>query len=395
MRRCVESPAKSRLRVAYDGGSTAYREATEVADDERVIRMKQALAGVTRVLSGRRPVTIGAQLAALGGGVDLDRAPDVYGTGIVEDLERRVADLLGKPAAAFFPTGTMAQQVALRIWTEKSGNPTGALHPLHHPEIHEKHAYATLTGLRSVWPTTAPRLATADEIRAYPEPFAAIQIELPLREAGFVLPTWDDLVDACAAARERGAYVHVDGARIWETTPHFTRDLPTIAALADSIYVSFYKSLGGLSGAALAGDGEFIGRAKAWRHRYGGQMFTQWPAVLSALNGLDRELPRLPEYVAQAKVVAAALATLPGVTVHPHPPHTQQFQLWLPYPAAAANDAVLALAEELAVVFVAGWRPQPPGDRCMAEVSIGADALDWSAEDVVEIGTAFLDRIRT
>ena len=365
-----------------------------MADVERAARIKQAMAGVTRVLSGRVPVTMAQQLQTLvDSGHDLDRASDFYGGGIVEELEQRVADLLGKPAAAYFPTGTMAQQVALRIWAEKAHNPTVALHPLHHPEMYEKHAYATLTGLRSVWPTTAPRSATGEEIRAYPEPFGVIQIELPMREAGFVLPTWDELTDACAAARERGAYVHFDGARLWESTTHLGRDLPTVAALADSVYVSFYKGLGALSGAALAGDAEFVAIAKAWRHRYGGQVFTQWPAVLSALVGLGRELPRLPEYIAHAKVVAAALATLPGVTVHPNPPHTQQFQLWLPYPVDTVNDAVLALAEEEKTAFLSGWRTQPPGDRCMCEVSIGAAALDWTAEDVIAAGTDFLRRI--
>lgn len=337
--------------------------------------------------------TISSQLASLTAcGYDLDQAPDIYGGGLVEELERRVADLLGKPDAAFFPTGTMAQQVALRIWAERVGNPTVALHPLHHPEMHEKHAYATLSGLRSVWPTTEPRAATGAEIRRYGEPFSVLQIELPLREAGFVLPTWDELTDMCAAARERDAFVHFDGARIWETTAHLGRDLPTIGALADSVYVSFYKSLEGFSGAALAGDEDFVSTAKAWRHRYGGQLFTQWPAVLSALIGLDRELPRLDAYVAHAKVVAAALATLPGATVYPDPPHTQQFQLWLPYPRAALNEAGLRLAEETRTRFVGGWRTRPPGDRCAAEVSIGASALEWSAADVVEIGRAFLDR---
>lgn len=365
-----------------------------MADVDRETRIKQAYAGVTRILSGRASATIEAQLHELtASGYDLDQPPDMYGGGIVEQLERRVADLLGKPAAAFFPTGTMAQQVALRIWSEKAGNPTVALHPLHHPEMYEKHAYATLTGLRSVWPTTARRAATGDEIRGLAEPFAAIQIELPLREAGFLLPTWDELEDMCAAARERGAFVHLDGARLWESTTHLGQDLPTIAALADSVYVSFYKSLGGLSGAALVGDETFIATAKAWRHRYGGQLFTQWPAVLSALSGLDQQLPRLPEYVAHAKVVAAALATLHGLTVYPNPPHTQQFQLWLAHPVATANEAVLKLAEDLKVRFVDGWRPQAPGDRCMAEVSIGASALEWSADDVIEIGTEFLARM--
>ena len=74
-----------------------------------------ALNTCDRVLSGGRVLSMREHLAALAGlGYDLDAPPDVYGDGVVRELEERVAGLLGKPAAAFFPTGTMAQQVCLR-----------------------------------------------------------------------------------------------------------------------------------------------------------------------------------------------------------------------------------------------------------------------------------------
>jgi threonine aldolase len=364
-----------------------------MADDDLTQRWITASRDIRRILSGKPSTSVAEQLTRLSGtDVDLDQRPDIYGGGLVADLETRVAGLLGKPAAAFFPTGTMAQQIALRIWSEKAANPTVALHPLHHPEVHEQKAYSTLSGLRAVWPTSARRSATADEIRATPEPFAVLSMELPLRDAGFILPTWDELVDACAATRERGAAVHFDGARLWESTVHFGQDLPAIAALADSVYVSFYKSLGALAGAVLAGSEEFIAIARVWRHRYGGQVFSQWPTVLSALDGLDRELPRLPEYVAQAKVVAEALASLPGATVVPSPPHTQQFQLWLPYPAETLNRVTLEMAEQDHVRFIAGWHDQPPGGVSIAEVTIAEPALDWAADDVLAVGKDLLAR---
>src|SRR6185312_9949816 len=97
------------------------------------------------------------QLAGLEAGRDLDRMPDFYGDGPVTMLEERVAGLLGTEAAVFFPTGTMAQQVALRYGADLTGHRTVALHPLGHQEANERHAYAHLSGLRSTWPTTAPR----------------------------------------------------------------------------------------------------------------------------------------------------------------------------------------------------------------------------------------------
>ncbi|MEU0805335.1 beta-eliminating lyase-related protein [Streptomyces sp. NPDC005970] len=330
---------------------------------------------------------------------DLDDWLDFYGDGVVEKLERRVADLLGMEAAAFFPTGTMAQQIALRCWAGRTGNPAVAVHPLSHLEVHERDAYLTVSGLRAVRPTSEPRLPTADEIRELDEPFGTLALELPLRDAGFALPTWDELTAVVEAAREREAVVHFDGARLWECAPHFGRELSEIAALADSVYVSFYKSLDGISGAALAGPEALVEEAKAWRHRYGGQLFQQWPAALAALAGLDRELPRLPSYVAHAKVVARALDeafTAAGVAwfrVHPHQPHIHQFQVWLPYPAADLDEAGLRLAEETrTTLFGRWWEPGPPG-LAMTEVTVASSALEWTADDVAAAVAAFLERL--
>lgn len=225
---------------------------------------------------------------------DLDENSDMYGGGVVETLEKRVAELLGKEAAAFFPTGTMAQQVAVRCWAGRTGNPTVALHPLAHPEVHERDAFSQVSGLRPVHVTSEPRQPTADEVRDFPEPFGTLMLELPLRDAGFVLPSWEELSAVVEAAHERDAVVHFDGARLWESTPHFGRPLDEIAGLADSVYVSFYKSLEGLGGAALAGPKTLIDEAKTWRHRYGGTVFQQFPTALTALAGLDRELPGSP-----------------------------------------------------------------------------------------------------
>lgn len=348
----------------------------------------------TRRLSGSRPLTMSEQLATLREvPADLDVSGDRYGDGPVAVLEERVAALLGRAAAVFFPTGTMAQQVAMRCWATRCGSNTVALHPQAHPEVHERHAFSTLSGLRTVWPTPAPRQPTAAEVRDLAEPFGILMLELPLRDPGFLLPTWEELVEVTGAARTRGARVHFDGARIWETTPHFGRDLETIAALADSVYVSFYKSLGGLAGAALAGPADFIAEARAWRVRYGGNVFQQWPAALAALSGIEHVLPRIPSYVEHAKVVAEVLGELPGARVHPHPPHTHQFQLWLPHSGDALNQAALALAEEEKVWFAYGWSDRPPTGMSVTEITIGEPALDWTADEIARTASAFLSRL--
>ncbi|WP_394815852.1 threonine aldolase family protein [Streptomyces gibsoniae] len=330
---------------------------------------------------------------------DLDESADTYGSGVVEALEEKVAGLLGTEAAAFFPTGTMAQQVALRCWAGRIGSPTVALHPLAHPELHERKAFTEVSGLRPVHVTREPRLPTADEVRDFEEPFGALMLELPLRDAGFVLPSFEELTEVVEAARERDAVVHFDGARLWETTVHFGRSLPEIAGLADSVYVSFYKSLDGYGGAALAGPRTLVEEAKTWRHRYGGMVFQQFPTVLSALAGLERHLPRLPEYVRHARVVAAALregfaaAGLPWTRVHPAEPHTHDFRLWLPYDADVLTETAFRQGEETGTLLFANpWQDGGPG-LAFTEVSVRADGLAWTADDVKAAVTEFVARL--
>ncbi|MDG9717502.1 low specificity L-threonine aldolase [Streptomyces sp. DH24] len=330
---------------------------------------------------------------------DLDEPSDLYGNGIVEALEERTAELLGTEAAAFFPTGTMAQQVALRCWVGRTGDPTVALHALSHPEVHERNAFSRVSGLRPVRVTGEPRLPTAAEVRDFEEPFGALMLELPLRDAGYVLPTWEELTEVVEAARERDAVVHFDGARLWESTVHFGRPLDEIAGLADSVYVSFYKSLDGFGGAALAGPQTLVTEAKAWRHRYGGMLFQQFPTVLSALAGLERELPRLPEYVRHARVVAAALreglaaAGLPWARVHPEVPHTHDFQVWLPYDTETLSEAAIRTAEDTGtMLFAHAWQPKGPGLAC-TEVHVRAAGLEWTADDVTGAVAEFAARL--
>lgn len=259
--------------AAVSGTEPAGRAGNETAalsPEERFERRGAAWKSAGRVLW--RPgyqQTLGERLAwlseAAGGVCDLDGRVDMYGDGLVETLEERVAELLGTEAAVFFPTGTMAQQIVLRCWAGRTGDATVALHALSHPEVHERQAFSQVSGLRPVRLTNEPRMPTAEEVRDFPEPFGALLLELPLRDAGFVLPTWEELTEVVEAARERDAVVHFDGARLWECTPHFGRPLKEIAGLADSVYVSFYKSLGGFGGAAVGG------RRRSWtRRRPGG-----------------------------------------------------------------------------------------------------------------------------
>ncbi|MEU0069417.1 beta-eliminating lyase-related protein [Streptomyces sp. NPDC006332] len=388
-------------------GQADEEELEPVSEADRRVRRRQrriaALRSADRALARLGVLgTLRDRLALLDAApevYDLDEDSDMYGNGVVEALEEKVAGLLGTEAAAFFPTGTMAQQVALRCWAGRTGSPAVALHGLSHPEMHERNAFSQVSGLRPVRVTSEPRLPTADEVRDLDEPFGTLMLELPLRDAGFVLPSWEELTELVAAAREREAVVHVDGARLWESTVHFDRPLAEIAGLADSVYVSFYKSLDGYGGAALAGPRTLIEEAKAWRHRYGGTLFQQFPTALAALIGLERELPRLPEYVVHARVVAEELragfedAGVPWARVHPEVPHTHDFQVWLPYEVDVVSEAAIRQAEETrTVLFGNPWEARGPGLAC-TEVYVRAAALEWTRDDVRSAVADFVSRL--
>ncbi len=147
---------------------------------------------------------------------------DVYGDGgAVDAVEHRVALLLGKPAAVFMPTGTMAQQIALRIHADRRDSRTIVFHPLCHLERNEERAFEHLHALRGCPVGEEDRLVELADLAAKAEPVAALVLELPQRMIGAQLPTWPELVAQTTWARERGAAAHLDGARLWEAQPFY------------------------------------------------------------------------------------------------------------------------------------------------------------------------------
>jgi threonine aldolase len=280
-----------------------------------------------------------------------ERAPavgeaDRYGGGpLATRLEGRVAELLGQEAAVWMPSGTMAQQIALRIHALQSGRSLIAFHPHCHLDVHEERGYEWLHGLRATLLCERDRLVQADDVSRLSEPHAAVLLELPQRDLGGRLPQWDDLVATAEATRAHGAAFHLDGARLWQCGPFYERPLDEIAGLFDTVYVSFYKDLGASAGCALAGSADVIAQARVWLVRHGGRMFSVFPFMLAAERGLDEVLPRMPAYVAHARDLAAALAEVDGLSVVPDPPQTAMFHLYVRGDAARLTEAAVELAE--------------------------------------------------
>lgn len=362
------------------------------ADD----RVQAAIAGAERFLhafDGRLPIR--AHLAAIAEATPENERVDLYGAGErLDRFERRIAETLGKEAAVFMPSGVMAQQIALRIWSERRGVKTVAYHPTSHLELHEHKGHQLLHDLYGLRVGDPNALITLADLEAIHEPLAALLIELPQREIGGRLPDWDELVEQAAWARERGVAFHLDGARLWESGPFYGRSYAEIAGLFDSVYVSFYKGLGGLAGAALAGDGDLIAEARVWQRRHGGNLVTLHPFVVSAELAFAHRLPRMPVYLDHARALAAALAAVDGVEIVPDPPQAPLFHVVLRGERESLLDAALSLAEERRVFLFARLNTTTLPDRHRHELSIGEPSLELEPDEVRELYAEVLARAR-
>ncbi len=305
-------------------------------------------------------------------------SPDVYGSGeVIEQFEARIAKLLGKPAAVFLPSGTLAQPLALRIHAEQRGRKGVALHPTSHLVLHEQDGYQQLWGLQGQQEGQADSVLTAGDLAAVNDPsqLAALLLELPMREIGGQLPSWEDLQAQVQWARQHDLAVHLDGARLWQCEHHYQRNFAEICELFESVYVSLYKDLGGIAGAVLAGTTEFVAQARVWSRRAGGNLISMYPYVLAAEQGLEDNLSAMPKAAAYAQELAPLLASIPGVSVNPEQPQAAMFHLHIDADEAALIEAVTRYVEQEGVLVLPLPRAKQNG-HCVCEITLGRNALE-------------------
>jgi threonine aldolase len=343
----------------------------------------------THFLTGHGPVRVANLLAS----IPPDTVPDRYGDGgAVADLEAEIAGLLGKPAAMFAPSGTMAQQSVLRVHADRRQRRTVVYHPMCHLDRHEGQALQRLHGLTGRPAGDQDRLLATGDLAAVSERPAALLLELPQRDLGGQQPDWADLQAQVSWARERGAAAHLDGARLWESAAGYGRPLAEIAGLFDTVYVSFYKGIGALPGCCVAGPEDIIAEVREWRLRMGGTLWGLWPAAASALSSLQRRLPLMPRYLSHARAIAAALAGLPGVRVVPDPPQVPMMHLLLhTTPDSYAAAARRLASEQQTWVWPAA---KPTGDPYVVrvELAVGDATCALRPEQVRDILAALLER---
>lgn len=312
---------------------------------------------------------------------------DVYGSGeMIEAFEARIAALCGFEAARFMPSGTMAQQIALRVWSERAGHRHVGMHPTSHLELHEQRGYHHLHRLAATLVGPADRPLLAEHLAAVPERLAALLIELPIREAGGQLPSIEELEALKAAAAERGWPLHLDGARLWECAAGYGRSHAEICSGFASAYVSFYKGIGALPGSMLLGSADFIAEAVVWQRRCGGNLFTLTPNAASAAMLFDERIARMPAYVSRAREIAAALGPVGGVALLPDPPHVNMVHVFCALDPGAALDARDRVAAEHGLWLFERARPADAPGHCRFELYVGEAAM--AVEDG-ELAAAF------
>jgi threonine aldolase len=349
--------------------------------------------GCERWLASHRPQSASEELRAAAEALAAGIQSDHYGSGpVVEDFERDFAELLGKESAVLFPSGTMAQQVALRLHCDRRGTRTVAFHPTCHMELHEHAAYAHLHGLKAELLGHRDRLISLDDLNALHEPVGAVLLELPQREIGGQLPEWEDLLEQAQWVRQRGAALHLDGARIWEAAPYYGRSHAKIAGPFDTVYVSLYKGLLGLGGCVLAGSAELVEEARIWRRRHGGDLFRMFPLAAAARRGLEEVVPQMPSFLQHARDVAAALGALPGVAVVPDPPQTPLFHVQLSVDPNDLFERALDVARQRKVWLLNPPSPTPSPAASTIELNLGEPALDVAPAEVAELFSLVLQR---
>ncbi|MED5021015.1 beta-eliminating lyase-related protein [Paenibacillus chibensis] len=296
---------------------------------------------------------------------------DMYGSGkVIEEFQDKMAAYLGKASAVFFPSGTMAQQIALRIWCDEKGIKRVAYHPLCHLEIHEQDGMKELHHIEPILLADKDRLITLADVQQLGEDISCLLLELPQREIGGQLPAFEELEDISAYCREQGIKLHLDGARLFEITPYYQKTAAEICALFDSVYVSFYKGIGGIAGAILAGDPGFTEQSKIWKRRHGGDLISLYPYIVSSEYYFDLRIGKMAQYYEEARELAALYNACEGVSTLPEVPVSNMFHVHFRLPEERMAPILSGVIGATGVGLTA-WLRHTGESSCSFEISIG------------------------
>ncbi len=314
---------------------------------------------------------------------------DMYGSGkVIEEFQEKMALYLGKEAAVFFPSGTMAQLISLRIWCDQKKLKTVAYHPLSHLEIHEEDALKELHHIKPILLANRNRIIEFEDVVNINEEIACLLLELPQREIGGQLPTYDTLQKISLYCREKGIKLHLDGARLFEILPFYQKTAAEICSLFDSVYISLYKGIGGIAGAILAGDLNYIKDSKVWKRRHGGDLISLYPYIVSADYYFEKRKHKMNQYYEDARELAGYFNLCTAVSTLPKEPVSNMFHVHFHVPNDQLESILVDVYEETGVGLTGNLRVLDE-TSCYFEVSIG-DLYSYIPKEVLYNGFKLL-----
>jgi len=242
----------------------------------------------------------------------------------VNALQERVAELLGKEAALFLPTGTMCNLIAFRLHLRPGGDEV-ILDRLAHPIIAEAGSPAFFSGaMIQAIDADAGRFGAADVEAALRTPgdryaprSRLVSVEQTTNMHGGRVWPLEQVREVTAVARANGLRAHLDGARLMNAVVASGVSAADWAEGFDTAWIDFSKGLGAPFGACLAASRELIDEAWRYKQMLGGALRQAGVAAAAAIHALDHNVQRLAEDHENARVLAAGLATLPGVDLDP------------------------------------------------------------------------------
>ena len=277
----------------------------------------------------------------------------------VAALEARIAKVLGKEAAVFVPSGTMANQLAIRVACGPGDEIVA--HEDSHIIHYETGAPAALSGAMVRTVRGAGGLFDADDVRAairtrnvHHPVSRMLVVENTQNRGGGTVWAMDRWERVAGAGRDGGLHVHVDGARLFNACVAAGYAPEAFARHADSLSVCFSKGLGCPVGSALAGTAGFIERARRFRKMFGGGMRQSGLLAAAALHALDHHVERLAVDHANARALAEGVAGIAGLRPIVEPARTPTNMVFFDVdPAACTGPALCTRLEGLGVRMIA------------------------------------------
>jgi threonine aldolase len=261
---------------------------------------------------------------------------DSYGGGgTIAKLCEKFADLTGKHACIYMPSGTMANQLAISVLSGE--NTKIFVQETSHVYRDEGESAQSVFSKRLM--PLAPNephftleqlqegVKYANESEVFKSGIGAVSIESPVRRSDGKFVPFDEIKKISAWCREKGYKLHMDGARVFLAMAFNGVTLKEYAEQFDTIYISLYKYLGAAGGAVLCGDKEVIGKMDHLIKIHGGTQFTSWGNAAMALHTLDGIEDRLKRSAEKAKELFAGLNKLPGIKISALPNGSNIFDL--------------------------------------------------------------------